>query len=150
MVAVDEDGLWVETLQRSTCAKCSAKQGCGQQLLNKLSPSQNMTFIKALFTDSSRRHIWASGDTAVLGVNEHALVFAALLAYGLPLALMIVGIGLAGYWAGALSNDLYTAFGALVGLIIGGVVVKLHGIFIRDDSVFHAYVLDKSIGEPRA
>ncbi len=149
VVAVDTDGLWVETMQQSACAKCSAKQGCGQQLLNKLSPSQNMTFIKALFTDSSRRHIWVSGDTAVLGVNENALVFAALLAYGLPLTLMIAGIGLGGYWAGALSNDLYTVSGALVGLIIGGAAVKLHGLFIRDDSVFQAYVLDKSIGEPR-
>ncbi len=150
VVAVDNDGLWVETMQQSTCAKCSAKQGCGQQLLNKLSPSQNMTFIKALFTDSSRHHIWVSGDTAVLGVNEHALVFAALLAYGLPLAFMIAGIGVGGYWGGGLSNDLHTVSGALVGLIIGGVIVKLHGLFIRDDSVFQAYVLDKLIGEPRS
>ncbi|MFL0803103.1 MAG: SoxR reducing system RseC family protein [Agarilytica sp.] len=150
VVAVDEDGVWVETLQQSTCAKCSAKQGCGQQLLNKLSPSHNMTFIKALYTDASKRHIWVNGDTAVLGVNENALVFAALLAYGLPILLMMLGIGVGGYWSGTLSNDLHTVFGALVGLIIGGVIVKLHGLFIRDDSVFQAYVLDKSIGEPHA
>lgn len=51
VVAVDGDGLWLETLKKSTCGQCSARAGCGQQLLAK-SALTNMTFIKAFFPKS--------------------------------------------------------------------------------------------------
>ena len=33
VVAVDDDGLWVETVRRSTCNACGVRQGCGHGLL---------------------------------------------------------------------------------------------------------------------
>lgn len=30
---VDSDGIWVETLKRSSCGQCSARAGCGQRLI---------------------------------------------------------------------------------------------------------------------
>ena len=35
VIAIEDDGLWVETLQLSACAQCAARQGCGQRVLAK-------------------------------------------------------------------------------------------------------------------
>ncbi len=147
VIAVDHDGLWVETLKQSTCAKCAVKSGCGQQLMSKLSPSSHsMTLVKAIFSEYSANDVWEEGDQVILGVNESALVLAALLAYGVPLVGLIVG-ALVGERFGFLqSNDMSSLFGAIVGLLCGGAVVKFHSRFVQDKSVFHAYVLGRAIG----
>jgi sigma-E factor negative regulatory protein RseC len=36
VVAVESDGLWVETIQKSACEVCVAEKGCGQKFLSKL------------------------------------------------------------------------------------------------------------------
>ena len=36
IVAIETDGLWVETIQRSTCGSCAAEKGCGQSLMARL------------------------------------------------------------------------------------------------------------------
>lgn len=145
VIAIDRDGLWVETLKQSTCAKCAAKSGCGQQLMSKLAPSHNMTFIKALYGPSVRDEIWREGDKVVLGVNENALVYAALLAYGLPIGFMLLGAFLGERFSFLQSNDVSSLVGALVGLLCGGIFVKFHSRFARDKSVFQAYVLGRVI-----
>jgi len=88
-LAVDEDGLWVETHKQSACAKCSAQKGCGQSLLAK-STMPNMTCVKALFDGPSPR-IWKIGDSVVIGVNEMTFLKATLISYLLPLLLMVLG-----------------------------------------------------------
>ncbi len=143
VVAVEEDGLWVETLKLSTCAKCAAKQGCGQRLLGSLSPASNMTFIKAFFTESSRNDVWQTGDQVVLGVEENALVVAAILAYCVPLAGFLVGLFMAANVFG--TGDAGTAVGALLGLAGGGLLVKSYSRVARSKDVFQAYVLNKAI-----
>lgn len=145
VVAVEEDGLWVETLKQSTCAKCSAKQGCGQQLLSRLSPQANMTFIKAVYTDVTREQGWVNGDQAVIGVEENALVFAALFAYGIPLLGMMIGLFVGVEVGGSLSNDVTTILGALLGLFVGGGVVKLHSLFTHNKTLFQPLVIAKAI-----
>lgn len=125
VVAIDKDGLWVETLKTSSCAKCSAQSGCGQNLAAKLLPNSHMTLIKALFTPSGghpqhryqrnryqqdgyqkdgyqkdshqQNHDlqWRVGDYVVVGVEENAFVIAATIAYGIPLVAFIVGLFIA-------------------------------------------------------
>ena len=41
VVAVEADGLWVETIRRSSCGSCSARRGCGHGLLNRLGDGRN-------------------------------------------------------------------------------------------------------------
>lgn len=174
VVAVDSDGLWLETLKKSTCAQCSAKAGCGQQLLAK-SALSNMTFIKALFpkeeffdqinshsidsnespaesngNDGSRSHEvefseekkisyiesnalladWQVGDIAEIGLNENILVKATIIAYLLPLFMMVIAaIAAAQVW----SSDYLVALVSLMGLLLGGSLVRFHasGLFVR-------------------
>lgn len=158
VVAIDKDGLWVETLKTSTCAKCVAKSGCGQNLAAKLIPSQNMTLIKAFFKKSEdtnedgavghaeESERWQVGDTAIIGVAENALLSAALFAYGIPLALMIVGVLLSQLFPPSITpSDLQAALGAVIGLFAGGFFVKLWSRRRSDDGFFHAHVISHAI-----
>ena len=93
VVAIDDDGLWVETLKQSACGACSAKSGCGQHVLTKY--LSEMTCIKARFGGSPSRRIWKLGDEVEIGVEENAVAVSALLVYLLPLTCLIVFVALA-------------------------------------------------------
>ena len=47
VVAVDPDGVWVETIRQSTCGSCAAQQGCGHSLLNRISDGKR-SYIRVL------------------------------------------------------------------------------------------------------
>ena len=143
VVAIEDDGLWVETLKQSVCSQCSAQHGCGQKLLANVSPKSNMTFIKAFFTQQSPAEVWAVGDQAVLGIEENALVVAALIAYGIPLVLLILGMLLGASSGFSLSVELNAALGALFGLSLGAVFVKYHARLTKSQLYFQAQVLGR-------
>lgn len=145
VVAVEDDGLWVETLKQSTCGACAARHGCGQKLLMTADKSSNMTFIKALFEGQSRSQDWTVGDNAILGISENALVWAALIAYGIPLLFMIIGAYAGTNLGSGGSHELMSAFGALSGLLVGGLSVRIHQRFSRKKSFYQAYVIGKAL-----
>lgn len=133
VIAIDPDGLWIETLRQSACNSCSANKGCGQKLLAKSTTLSTHTHIKAQFTNESRDHDWQVGDTAELGMNEQAFLTGALLSYILPLILMILFSWLGSEikiegssGEGGLYSEITAFFGAILGLAIGGLGVRLH------------------------
>jgi len=144
VVAIDADGLWVETLKQSSCAKCSAKYGCGKGLEQKLSPKSQMTFIKAYFDTDKASDSWCEGDIAVLAVHEHALVLGALIAYGTPLLGMLFG-AIVGSAVTSDGSDFFSVVGAVVGILMGGLLVKLHSYLTRGDHFYRAQVVGKAL-----
>ena len=148
VVAVEEDGLWVETMKQSACEKCSAKAGCGQRLLNS-SGGTKMSKIKAYFSSSGVSHsasdttskIWVAGDRVEIGIEEQALVTATLLAYMVPLLMMVVVAYLASLVSSA---DSVTVTGAVIGLLAGGAYSRWYAQNHKSDCRFHAVVLGAS------
>ncbi len=148
VVAVEADGLWVETLKQSACAKCSAKAGCGQKLLASVHPKHNMTFVKAVFFDGSEAKSWSVGDQAILGVAKEALVKAALIAYLVPLLMMLLGIWALPEFVGSisfLSSEMLSLIGAVLGLIIGGLIVRWHSRSASGKDCYQAKVVSKAL-----
>ena len=146
VVAVDDDGLWLETLKTSVCGQCAAKAGCGQQLLAKASAS-NMTFIKALFSEGHKGLLhsesgkdWHVGDMAVIEIDENVLVKATLLAYLLPLVTMLL---VAGFFDFIYGGDVVVACAAVVGLLLGGCVVHWLARSRSNQHDFHACVVKR-------
>ena len=41
VVAIESDGLWVETIQKTACEACVAQKGCGTRVLSKLTGKTN-------------------------------------------------------------------------------------------------------------
>ncbi|MFT5083211.1 MAG: sigma-E factor negative regulatory protein RseC [Lentisphaeria bacterium] len=145
VVAVDEDGLWVETLKQSVCGQCSAKAGCGQKLLNSLAATSNFTLIKVHFDPLFIEEQWQEGDAVVLGVDEFALVKAAVIAYLLPLLFMLCGAYLGsniGPWH--FSSELPAIAGAVVGLFCGALAVKMHSNLSKKTSCYEAQIISKA------
>ncbi len=119
VVAVEEGTVWIETERKSTCSSCSAKNGCGQHLVDKYRTKKTHSYIRA----SSELSL-AEGATVVVGIPEAALVQASILAYLLPLLFMMAaiwGINLSGL------HELLAIPAALAGLALGFVPAKLLG-----------------------
>ncbi|MTI14112.1 SoxR reducing system RseC family protein [Sansalvadorimonas verongulae] len=86
IVKVDDGFVWVETLRKSTCGSCQAKNSCGEGILNRLKPFRNHAYIRA-----SNRYPVAEGDEVTIALPEEAVVSASLLVYLFPLLLLLSG-----------------------------------------------------------
>ncbi|TNF06097.1 MAG: transcriptional regulator [Gammaproteobacteria bacterium] len=127
VVALEQDGLWVETVQRSACHVCAVQKGCGQGLLARF--VGNSAVIRVLPGECDLTGIQAN-DQVVIGIPEDVIVRGTLLLYFLPLLMLVVGAALA---AMVSSSDVVVAIGAALGLLGGGVIARLHSIMNKNN-----------------
>lgn len=136
IVAVEQEGLWVETIQRSTCGSCAAQKGCGQSLMARLMGHTSYLWVLLEGRDAGDYHL---GEEIQIGVPETVVVRGSLFVYLVPLLAMILGAGLAQQWW---ASDGLSALGALVGLVAGGVVVRWRAHQTRHDPRLQPVLLD--------
>lgn len=138
VVSIETDCLWVETIQQSTCQSCSAEKGCGQKMLAQW--SGHTTYLRVPLEARSPAQ-FTLGDQVEIGIANHTVVLSSLLAYLLPLVLLVLG-GWLGNYAGG--GEAWSVVGALLGLLFGGLLVYLHGQFYRDDPQFQPVLLNSA------
>ena len=126
--------VWVEIQRRSACGSCQASDGCGTAALAKAWGVRSMR-TRALSTLSLQ-----PGDEVIVGLADGVLLRGALLAYLLPLVLLLAGamLGQAAF-AGA-GEELVVLSGAL-GLGLGFLVVRVMSRRFREDVRFQPVVL---------
>lgn len=99
-----------------TCPRCEAGRGCGAGLLTGNAKPRRME------VGIPQGMAFAAGDAVTLSIAPRYLLRAAMLAYGLPLLLMLLAVGLARV-AGVASSDaaavVFSATGLLVGIVLG-------------------------------
>ncbi|MET4693995.1 SoxR reducing system RseC family protein [Endozoicomonas lisbonensis] len=121
VVTVEEGAVWVETIRKTTCSSCSARNGCGQHLAEKYKSSKTHSYIRAANETGStiKEH-----DEVVIGIPEDSLMKASMVVYLLPLLSMMAGL-----WLGSflVLGDLVTVLLALSGLAAGFVPVRMLG-----------------------
>ena len=84
VIAIDGSYAVIETEQRSACGHCNVGDSCGTSVLAGLF-KRRRNHVKLL------NHLNLSkGDMVVIGINESVLLSTAVLAYLLPLLLMIL------------------------------------------------------------
>ncbi len=137
VVAIEPEGLWVETIQRSVCGSCKAEKGCGQSLLAKWGANPSYLWVLLEGRDSANYQI---GDDVQIGIGEDAVVKASMLAYVMPMLLLLLGAVLGQVVGG---SDLYSGLGALAGLILGGVLLYWHSVVSRYDSRLQPVLVDE-------
>lgn len=106
---VDEQGVWVTVLRKSTCSACSNQAGCGQGMMERLGIGQSSSPIHAV-TELTL----SVGDKVVIGIPEEALVQSAIFVYLLPLLALLAGAGLATQWQWSEPAVIALSFGCLV------------------------------------
>jgi len=113
IVAVDDDGIWIEARRQSACGRCAARSGCGHGLLD--SYFQGPSVHLHLAADRAPSGL-AAGDLVRVGIDERALLQASLRVYALPLAGFLAGAVLGARFGG---GDVAAAIAAFGGLALG-------------------------------
>lgn len=114
VVALADDGVWVETVRASSCQSCSARQGCGHSVLDRNAAGSRARIL--VVTD----RIVSVGDQVVVGIPEGALMKGALMVYLLPLVCLFAG-ALLGSRLIVAGQDLSALLG-VAGLAVGFLV----------------------------
>jgi sigma-E factor negative regulatory protein RseC len=135
VVKIDADALWVATVQKSACGSCSAQKGCGQQVLGKVFSTSSA--IRVLLAGHSP-DTFALEQQVRIGIPEDVVVKGALLVYLLPLAAMILFAWI-GYNLG--QSEGISALAALLGLVLGGWLVRSHAAKHANDPRMQPVVL---------
>jgi len=145
VVGIDADGLWVQTMRRSTCGACAARPGCGHGLLDGIAAGKRGC-IRVLPGDGAVGNCCID-DRVLIGIPEEVILRGSFVAYVVPLLAMLAGAlasvhGLSGH------QDLLAVVGAAGGLALGFVFVRWYGVRHHCDRNFQPVLLE--IDSPRA
>jgi len=146
VVGIESDGIWIETIRRSTCGTCSAQKGCGHGLLNRISEGKR-GYVRALPGDQSVGD-YKVDDQVLISIPEEVILRGSFIAYILPLLSMLAGAMAATYFFTG-QPDVLAVVGAAGGLAVGFALVRWHGIYHRQDPAFQPVLLriDSSVVE---
>lgn len=125
VVALAGNTAWVQTIRHSACQSCSARSSCGQRVLAAASGGR-ANQVQVLNTLSV-----SVGDHVTLGIARQALLQASLLAYGLPLVLMVAASMVANQAAPGSDDIAIAAAGLSLGA--GFILARLWQRYIPGD-----------------
>ncbi|TVZ38499.1 RseC/MucC-like positive regulator of sigma(E) [Alteromonadaceae bacterium 2753L.S.0a.02] len=136
VLAVESNGVWVETLKTSTCAQCRAKNACGQRLLASSDAYTRVHVdLPAEFANLQ------PGDEVLLGIDESAFVSGVLISYGIPLSAMLLAVlGV----SRVSDTELFLVVAALSGLLFGGLIVRLFARTLTANNCYKARLLSRA------
>ena len=139
---VDDDNryVWVQTQRKSACGSCSAKSGCGTQLLSKVF-GQKLNRVKVLNSCNAK-----PGDQVLIGLEDEAILKGSFALYFVPLISLIifsfVSTSIAKFLLFSMSMiDLSSILGAIFGLVIGIMVVRIYSVLGIDKTVYEAKII---------
>ena len=144
VVAIEPDGLWVETIRKTTCSSCAAQTGCGHGLLSRyLAGSRGLIRVLPGTQSLDRCQV---DDQVLIGIPEEIILRGSLVAYLLPVVCMVIGAVAASHWLSG-DQDILAALGGIAGLAAGFALVRWHGRRHRHDQRFQP-VLVKILTAP--
>lgn len=117
VVRVEGAVAWLEPEQTKACGGCASASACLATDPGKL--ADRLATRRFALANTDGLHV---GERIMVGVNDGALLRAALTAYALPLAAMLTAGGLA---EGAFGNDLVSMAAMVAGLGFGLVAAHL-------------------------
>lgn len=133
VIALEADGLWVETIRQSTCGSCAVKQGCGHGLLNRMSDGKR-GYIRVLPGEHAVEDFEVD-DQVLISIPEEIVLRGSFIAYVLPVLGMLLGATGAVSWLPG-NSDLLAFIGAVAGFSLGLLLVRWHGVRHRHDPRF--------------
>ncbi len=115
VIGVEQDVALLEVVRRSACGLCGKTRGCGISLFGRLFGHKNNVF-KAENTIHAK-----PGDNVVVAIEERAVLMSAMVVYGVPLGVLLLGaiLGNALSDGTASQADMYAFAGAIAGLLAG-------------------------------
>ncbi|AHL74587.1 alginate regulatory protein [Stutzerimonas stutzeri] len=133
VIAVEPGAVWVETQRSSTCSGCSAKNGCGQGLMDRLGVRERRGLIRAL-SDLQLK----VGDSVVIGIQESVLLRGAILVYIFPLLVLFVSALAASEFS---ADEPYVILSGIAGFFVSWLFVRKRSQQTADDPGLQPIVL---------
>ncbi len=149
VVAVEQDGVWVETLRKTTCGACSARKGCGHGLLNEVSAGSKGLVRVLVGNDLQASHCHVD-DQVEVTLPEEVILRGSLIVYIMPVLMMLGGAALASRVPGMsalLSEDLQSLLGAGIGFGLGFGLVRLHARLHRHNAALQPKLLRRVVSQ---
>ena len=131
VVSKANNSVMVETIQKTACDSCAAQPGCGHSVLSKL--TGNSVRIRVLMGEFNANEV-ALGQSVTIGIPDHVVVKGSLFVYLVPLLGSLIGAWVMGSFHKSVALDLMSIMGAAVGLISGGIFVRLRSQKGQDES----------------
>ncbi len=138
VLSVEEDAVWVETLRRSACDSCQARNGCGQSVLQRLGLGARSGFIRVL--NQQAEYPCRVGDEVVIGIPENAVLHGSFMVYLVPLLMLFAGALLVQYMGASEAMVILAGFSGMGG---GFAAVYWHGRRLGRHSAFVPRVLGR-------
>ncbi len=136
VVARDEDSLWVETIQQSSCGSCAAEKGCGQSLVAKWSSRSN--FIRVLLEGRDPEK-YQVDDEIKIGIPDNVVANGSLFVYLVPLLSLLAASLAATYLA---ASEPWVIAAGISGLLGGAALVRLHSYLNRFNRRLQPILID--------
>lgn len=92
VVALESTGVWLKTMRTSACESCKAKSGCGQHAMAKLSDGERQERATQIFVETEQKP--NIGDFVTVAIPEHSMLRSAWAMYGIPLLMLLLGVGI--------------------------------------------------------
>ena len=140
VVAVEADALWVETIRRSTCGSCAARQGCGHGLLNRIADGRS-SYIRVLRPPTADTRPCEVDDQVRISIPEQVILRGSVVVYLLPLLCMLTGAAVAEQLLTSAPQPAAVA-GAVLGLGLGFALVRWHARRHRHDRQLQPTLLE--------
>ncbi len=136
ITSIEQEGLWVETIQKSTCGSCAAQKGCGQSLIARVTGHSTYLWIPLQGRDSKD---FTVNNQVTIGVPEAIVANGSLLVYCFPLFCLI---GMTLVADNLKQTEGVTIAAAIAGLFIGGAIVRVLAYLSRNDSRLQPVLVD--------
>jgi sigma-E factor negative regulatory protein RseC len=133
VVALDSGAVWVETRRKSTCSGCSAKNGCGQGLMDSLGVRERRGLIRAL-SDLQLQ----VGDSVIVGIREDVLLRGAVLVYLFPLIMLMTAAATAAQFS---AHEPIVILAGLGGFFVSWLFVRIRSRNAANDPKLQSVVL---------
>jgi sigma-E factor negative regulatory protein RseC len=136
IVAIENQGVWVETIRKSACGSCKAEKGCGQSLINKW--DGHSAYIWVLL-EGRNPSSYQLGDEIQIGIPEDVIAKGALLVYIVPLITLLIATVFSHH---QFAHEGITTISGLAGLLLGGLIVRWHSWHNRLNSELQPVLVD--------
>jgi sigma-E factor negative regulatory protein RseC len=137
VTALEGAHAWVQTQRQSVCESCSAQKGCGTSAIGKVVGKQ-YTQVRVL-----NSHRAVVGDLVKVVLPEDMLLKSSFAVYMFPLALMLLGAGIADHYAvGKAFSEWFAVIGAVFGLLLGGAWLKFYARRMSQNTRFQPVVVE--------
>ncbi|PUA26534.1 MAG: transcriptional regulator [Cellvibrio sp. 79] len=136
IVAIENEGVWVETIQKNACGSCKAEKGCGQRLMNKW--DGHPAYIRVLLEGRSPAN-YQPGDKIQIGISDDIIAKSSLIVYMIPLLGLVAATSISQL---QFANEAITMSCGLAGLLLGGLIVRWHSWRNRHNSRLQPILVD--------